>query len=552
MADFKTINTRIALRTGDFAYWTTGAGKDIELIKGEVCVCTVAVADNQATTAPTVLFKVCDTTGKKFADLKWTSALAADVYEWAKEAALYHTTTATTATEGGKTYTGNALTKVEWDASLNNGKGGLKFTKEVQFATKAELDAAIAAFGGDLSNITDTDTRYLFSTNGDKLVVKKVLYTNGVAGAEESVGEYEFLSAGEVQTMLASYYTKTEVDGLLNGYKKTQTAIGAQNYSGATVIKSVSQDAQGVINVATRDLTPADIGAQPAGNYQPAGDYQPAGNYKTKQTAVAAQNLSVDTRDLTPGDLGLSGAMHFAGIKDALPTTGNDGDVVLVGGKEYVWANSKWNELGDEGSHALKTVKVTANEGLTGGGTLAADMTVGIAAGGVTTAKIADDAVTADKIADAVNTDIAKGVAAHGWGNHASAGYAKNADLTKVINGTTPVAKATDADHADNADTADYATEAGDAEKLGGQLPSYYAPVGATTDAATANTVYGAKKHAEEYATKQAAAVLSEAQGYTDGAINGLHAVAKSGSIYDLAEAEEENGVKYIILDCNW
>lgn len=85
--NFKTINTRIALRTGDFAYWTTGAGKDIELIKGEVCVCTVAAADNQATTAPTVLLKVCDTTGKKFADLKWMSGLAADVYAWAKKEA---------------------------------------------------------------------------------------------------------------------------------------------------------------------------------------------------------------------------------------------------------------------------------------------------------------------------------------------------------------------------------------------------------------------------------------------------------------------------------
>jgi hypothetical protein len=83
--NFKTINTRIALRTGDFAYWTTGAGKDLELFKGEVCVCTVAVADNEATTAPTVLFKVANATGQKFADLNWVSGLAADVYAWAKK-----------------------------------------------------------------------------------------------------------------------------------------------------------------------------------------------------------------------------------------------------------------------------------------------------------------------------------------------------------------------------------------------------------------------------------------------------------------------------------
>jgi hypothetical protein len=81
----KELKTRVALRTGDYAYWTTGAGKDIELYKGEVCICTVAVADGQATSAPTVLFKVADANGKKFAELNWVSGLAADVYEWAKK-----------------------------------------------------------------------------------------------------------------------------------------------------------------------------------------------------------------------------------------------------------------------------------------------------------------------------------------------------------------------------------------------------------------------------------------------------------------------------------
>ena len=44
--NFKEIMTRIALRTGDYNYWINGAGKDIELIKGEVCVCTVEKSDN--------------------------------------------------------------------------------------------------------------------------------------------------------------------------------------------------------------------------------------------------------------------------------------------------------------------------------------------------------------------------------------------------------------------------------------------------------------------------------------------------------------------------
>jgi hypothetical protein len=254
--NFKTINTRIALRTGDFAYWTTGAGKDLELFKGEVCVCTVAAVDNQATTAPTVLFKVCDTTGKKFADLKWTSALAADVYPWAKEVVLYHTTEAVTTTDGEKTYTGNALTKVEWDATLNDGKGGLKFTKEVQFATKAELDAAIAAFGGDLSNITDTDTRYSFSTEGDKLVVKKTLYTNGVAGTEEDVGEYEFLTAEEARQIADDLIGKANITIKAGGGLTGEDTFNVN----ATEAKTITIS-HGAVTISPTQATPATSGA---------------------------------------------------------------------------------------------------------------------------------------------------------------------------------------------------------------------------------------------------------------------------------------------------
>jgi hypothetical protein len=92
----KELKTRVALRTGDYAYWTTGAGKDISLYKGEVCICTIQPKGHpyddagqetgKAHTAPTVLFKVADANGKKFADLDWVSGLAADVYAWAKKA----------------------------------------------------------------------------------------------------------------------------------------------------------------------------------------------------------------------------------------------------------------------------------------------------------------------------------------------------------------------------------------------------------------------------------------------------------------------------------
>lgn len=153
------IFTKIALKYNDYAYWTTGAGKDYTPLKGEVCFCAIPAGNAAATTAPTVLFKVGNGTDK-FSALKWASALAADVHEWAKATEEEHK---------------------EW---LN-------------------------------TNHANTDTQYFFSTDGDKLVVKKALYTNGVKGTEVEVGKYEFLTAAEVAETLKGYYTRGEVDDLI-------------------------------------------------------------------------------------------------------------------------------------------------------------------------------------------------------------------------------------------------------------------------------------------------------------------------------------------------
>lgn len=76
-----------------------------------------------------------------------------------------------------------------------------------------------------------------------------------------------------------------------------------------------------------------------------------SGNYdKTSNKAVTASDLSAAVA-------GLSGAMHFAGEVETLPSTVegyNSGDVILVGNKEYVCDGTKWIELGDETIYAVK------------------------------------------------------------------------------------------------------------------------------------------------------------------------------------------------------
>ena len=193
--------------------------------------------------------------------------------------------------------------------------------------------------------------------------------------------------------------------------------------------------------------------------------YTDASDYKTKQTVVSdptadgsatafidsiSQNANgeivVTKKNITAADLGLSGAMHFKGVKTTLPDVAdyNEGDVVIVGGKEYVLAlngegNAKtWNELGDEGSHALKTITITGTDGLTGGGSLEANRTIGIATSGVTTTKIADKNVTKDKLSDEVQASLAKADSA--LQEHQSLAHLK-AKQTAVTN------KITDAAH---------------------------------------------------------------------------------------------------------
>jgi len=84
MAQLTKLNTRIRLRYDTYDNWLN---EDPILYKGEVAVVSVPVQHDAATglqeTHPAILFKVGD--GKtEFSKLPWGSALAADVYAWAK------------------------------------------------------------------------------------------------------------------------------------------------------------------------------------------------------------------------------------------------------------------------------------------------------------------------------------------------------------------------------------------------------------------------------------------------------------------------------------
>lgn len=97
-----------------------------------------------------------------------------------------------------------------------------------------------------------------------------------------------------------------------------------------------------------------------------------------KTTVGSAESgLVKDVNDLKSQIGGVTGALHFKGVVAELPvdlSTYNEGDVILVGNKEYVCndedGTKSWIELGDEGSYALKTTTIN-------GQPLSANVTLG-------------------------------------------------------------------------------------------------------------------------------------------------------------------------------
>lgn len=149
-----------------------------------------------------------------------------------------------------------------------------------------------------------------------------------------------------------SYATVSYVDNSIAGIPATDLS----NYYTKTETESE-------INAAKPDLSPYATKAE-------------LDSHTTDMTNFILQETSA----ITAESLGLSNALHFIGVKTSLPAVGSnqDGDVILVGEKEYVYSNNSWVELGDASSYALKTIQVIAGTGLNGGGQLNQNITLNV------------------------------------------------------------------------------------------------------------------------------------------------------------------------------
>lgn len=154
----KQINTRILLKYDSYENWSAST---LILKKGEAAICELANSVNTSA-QPTILIKYGDGVNL-FSALPWSSALAADVYAWAKASGIK---TEEVIADGAEEANGSVkvLQRAEFASTTENPNGALVFTYAYAanasditaalegYATTAYVDAAVAGGGPDLTN----------------------------------------------------------------------------------------------------------------------------------------------------------------------------------------------------------------------------------------------------------------------------------------------------------------------------------------------------------------------------------------------------------------
>ena len=341
-----TLNTRIQLKCDTYENWQAN---DIVLKNGEIGFCVIPADTGAAQTEPTVMAKIGDGT-KKYSELDWMSAKAADVYAWAKAATK--PTYQASEIEGLEDFISGKVEDTNTQYQIvQNGNLGFKLQKkdigDPDFTDVNDITLVAPTLGSGSANGT-------VAYNGTDVAVtglKDAAYTTVAAIIEQVTGpaEPEEPATGADKTVAGA---KAYADEKVAALDFTDSAVEHQ------FITAVNET-DGVVSVVRAQPAVADINGLDAA-------------LAAKQDTVvfntaydASSNKAATMTDVTNAVSGLSGAMHFVGTSTTDPAggtvtiseqpyTGKSGDVVLYNQKEYVFNGTNWIELGDETSYAVK------------------------------------------------------------------------------------------------------------------------------------------------------------------------------------------------------
>ena len=397
----KVFQTRIQLKYDTYANWS--ANNPI-LKAGEMAIATVAAGERQEmANLPNIVLKVGDGV-HHYNELKFVSALAADVHEWAKadKKPVYAASEITgladyiaersdfdTDTQyqlvavSGATYKyqlqSRAFANGAWGEWANVDGQVIDFSgADTRLKSLEDTVAGLTGESGSIQGAITAAINGLDSTKSqvagaDGLALEVVQENGVITGISGSIAEGTYDAAGAAQSV------KDELNPLITAAKaqadkgvtdaaaakkaaddasaKVDSSIHSLNYAGyaageatGTTVSFVGtiSETNGVISAEKRDLV-----------------FASAYNPETNKAATVA--------DITTAVADLNGAMHYVGKEEKLPTDVSGykaGDVIIVGIKEYVFDGTKFDELGDEGAIG------TALAGLKGESTNTAGKTV--------------------------------------------------------------------------------------------------------------------------------------------------------------------------------
>lgn len=342
-----TFNARLKQKFDTWANWNGEDGQKVVLLKGELAIVQVPASNtavNGDTARPQYLVKVGDgeTT---FSELPWLSAKAADVYDWAK-----------TATK--PTYTASEIQNLE--AFISGQIEDTNTTYQIAKVSDTEYKLQSKEKGG--GDWTDVDCEHIVIKEFDDSAIQEHLTTldESVETAQTAAETAETNAQKGITDAAAAKKAADTAQTTANAAmpKAGGTFTGAVTLSGApttdlhAATKKYVDDAKAeAVSTAASDATSkADQALEDA-----------KADSKTK-----ADQALIDAKKYTDEKTaGMTGAMHFAGtVTEIPPESGgpyNSGDVVIFGTKEYVYDGEDWHEMGDEGSHVLKTQKINGH-----------------------------------------------------------------------------------------------------------------------------------------------------------------------------------------------
>lgn len=635
----KVFQTRIQLKYDTYKNWSTN---NPVLKAGEMAIATVAAGEQEMTNLPNIVLKVGDGTSH-YNDLKFVSALAADVHEWAKANAkpVYDASEITglkkfvtdnsdfdTDTQyqlvavTGATYKYQLQSRTFANSSWSewaNVEGQIIDFSGADTRLKS-LEKTVAGLTGDAGGIQEAitaaidglDSTQNQAAGADGLALEVVQKNGVITSISGSIAEGTYDASGaakaikdELNPLITAAKTQADkgvtdaaaakkaadaasakVDTSIAGLDYTAYAAGEAAGTTVSFVGTISET-DGVISAEKRDLVFASA-------------YDP----KTNKAATVG--------DITTAVADLNGAMHYVGKEDKLPTDVNKykaGDVIIVGIKEYVFDGTKFDELGDEGAIG------TALAGLKGSSSNTAGKTVKTVTqtNGVVSVKYQDISINGTQVqvpkadgTEGTETLNARLEAIKAGASSDVSALAKKVDanttaietlngdvdtdgsVEKKINTVVQTLKTPDAGVKGSGNGVNVTvkqaagivtdvTVSVDANTYDAHGAAA-AVLGKSTDAAAANTVYGAKKAAADAKSTADAAskkvdtavnglngtVQATAESTTDGSFGvltkvvekagvlvqadsaeiSLHKVAKTGKIDDLGQTA------YIVFDC--